>query len=94
MSILSCTNNLLYIRDQFTLIFKLKELNLIYSDNTCLQHVILKVGTNVINFTMIVGTSIPNEQPLMKILNSELYMYPAATLPLNKFGDYPNIISK
>ncbi|XP_060874698.1 serine-protein kinase ATM isoform X2 [Metopolophium dirhodum] len=37
-------------------------------------------------------TSIPNEQPLMKILNSELYMYPAATLPLNKLGDYPNII--
>ncbi|XP_029344827.1 serine-protein kinase ATM [Acyrthosiphon pisum] len=38
-------------------------------------------------------TSIPNEQPLMKIQNSELYMYPAATLPLNKLGDYPNIIS-
>jgi len=43
---------------------------------------------------MIVGISIPNEQPLMKIQNSELYMYPAAALPLNKFGDYPDIISK
>lgn len=37
--------------------------------------------------------SIPDEQPLMKIQDSELYMYPAATLLLNKRGDYPNIIS-
>lgn len=43
---------------------------------------------------MIVGISIPNEQPLMKIQYSQLYMYPAETLPLNKRGDYPNIISK
>jgi len=43
---------------------------------------------------MIVGITIPREQPLMKIQNSEFYMYPAATLPLNKLGDYSNIISK
>ncbi|KAE9539511.1 hypothetical protein AGLY_004763 [Aphis glycines] len=37
--------------------------------------------------------SMSDKQPLMKITNSELYMYPAATLPLNKHGDYKNIIS-
>lgn len=44
---------------------------------------------------MIIGVSIPKEQPIMKIKYSDLYiMYPAATLPLNKLGDYPDIISK
>ncbi|XP_026809071.1 serine-protein kinase ATM isoform X1 [Rhopalosiphum maidis] len=38
-------------------------------------------------------SSIPATQPLMKITNSELYMYPAATLPLSKHGDYSNVIS-
>uniref|UniRef100_A0A2H8TWI9 non-specific serine/threonine protein kinase n=2 Tax=Melanaphis sacchari TaxID=742174 RepID=A0A2H8TWI9_9HEMI len=37
--------------------------------------------------------TISDEEPLMKITNSELYMYPAAALPLNKHGNYPNIIS-
>lgn len=48
----------------------------------------------IINFTITVGISMSDKQPLMKITNSELYMYPAATLPLNKHGDYTNIISK
>lgn len=43
---------------------------------------------------MIVGVNIPDEQPLMKIQKSDIYMYPAAKLPLNKLGYYPNIISK
>lgn len=43
---------------------------------------------------MFVGITIPNEQPLMKIENSEFYMYPAATVPLDKLNDYSNIISK
>lgn len=54
----------------------------------------LKVATYIIHFTITVGISMSDKQPLMKITNSELYMYPAATLPLNKHGDYTNIISK
>lgn len=53
-----------------------------------------KVKMYIINFIIILGSSIPDTQPLMKITNSELYMYPAATLPLSKHGDYSNVISK
>lgn len=42
---------------------------------------------------MMVGVEIPSEQLLMKIQNSDCYMYPTATLPLNKHGHYENIIS-
>lgn len=42
---------------------------------------------------VIIGVEIPNTQPLMKIQNSD-YLYPGTTLPLNKCGHYPNIISK
>lgn len=41
-----------------------------------------------------VGVEIPCEQLLMKIKNSDCYMYPTATLTLDKHGHYENIISK
>jgi len=49
----------------------------------------------ILNLTMIVGGEIPNEQPLLKIrYTEEDFIYPTATLPLNKNGDYSNIICK
>lgn len=43
---------------------------------------------------MILEFEIPNKQPLMKIKQSDNIMFPTARLPLNKCGQYPNIISK
>lgn len=45
-------------------------------------------------FHLYIGATIPNTQPLMKLQILNNYMYPMATLPLNKQGQYPNIISK
>lgn len=43
---------------------------------------------------MMLGAEIPSEELLMKIQYSDCYMFPTATLPLNKYGCYENIISK
>jgi hypothetical protein len=43
---------------------------------------------------MVLGAEIPSEELLMKIQYSDCYMYPTATLPLNKYGYYKNIICK
>lgn len=59
------------------------------SNNICPSSNSLKIV-----FNLYIGAKISNTQPLMKLQISNYYMYPMATLPLNKQGQYPNIISK
>lgn len=54
----------------------------------------LNIYLHILNFTLLVGVEIPNDQPLMKMQYPDYLMYPAATLSLNKHGYYSNIISK